>query len=186
MGRWFPRKQALTVGVSTSGTSAGGVVFPLMIERLLVSVGFSWTMRAAAGLIAIMCAVACVTIEAPPPGYGGRPPAPKIKGVRARLAPFKQRRFVLTVLGLALFANGYFVVLIFVVTVARTRGWQNPIEALIVLNGTRFVCRRRATSGGPSMLTGRIAFSVVLAPAWPPNISGGSTRSSPSAAFPPG
>jgi MFS transporter, MCT family, aspergillic acid transporter len=142
LGRWFQRNQALIIGISASGTSVGGVIFPLMIEHLLPRLGFAWTFRAVVLLITFLAAIANLTIRVPPKRPGSRPPPPPVKGMKARLAPFKDRKVVLTILGISLFASGYFVVLTFVVTVARSRGWGDAINAIVVLNGARFVFHR--------------------------------------------
>jgi MFS family permease len=139
MGRWFQRNQALTIGISTSGTSVGGVVFPLMIEHLLPKLGFGWTMRTVVLLIAVLVVVANIALRAPPAGGGAgeRRKPPPLKGVKARLVAFKERKFTLTLMGLTFFSNGYFLVLTFIVSVASLRGWKDQVNAIICLNAAR-------------------------------------------------
>ena len=48
---WFYKKRALAIGIAASGSSLGGVIFPIMVQRLVVEVGFGWTMRICAFLI---------------------------------------------------------------------------------------------------------------------------------------
>lgn len=48
---WFFKRRALALGVTASGSSIGGVIFPVMVEKLIPQVGFGWTMRICAFLI---------------------------------------------------------------------------------------------------------------------------------------
>ncbi|KAI0922957.1 hypothetical protein AcV5_009814 [Taiwanofungus camphoratus] len=48
IGHWFKRKRAYAIGIVASGSSVGGVFFPIMLQRLIASVGFPWAVRAAA------------------------------------------------------------------------------------------------------------------------------------------
>ncbi|KAF5121087.1 MFS transporter asaE [Metarhizium anisopliae] len=54
-----PRRQALAVGVMTSGASICGIVLPIMMRDLIGRVGFPWMMRITAfsfiGLLSITC-----------------------------------------------------------------------------------------------------------------------------------
>lgn len=60
---WFYKKRALAVGIAASGSSLGGVIFPIMVQRLVVEVGFGWTMRICAFLILGLLIVANLTIR---------------------------------------------------------------------------------------------------------------------------
>jgi MCP family monocarboxylic acid transporter-like MFS transporter 10 len=51
-GQHFPKKRALAMGLVTSGSAMGGIAFPLMFERLLPVLGYSWTLRIVALKIA--------------------------------------------------------------------------------------------------------------------------------------
>ena len=51
LSTWFQQNRALAFGIMTSGSSLGGVIFPIMVERLMKDVGFAWTMRISAFLI---------------------------------------------------------------------------------------------------------------------------------------
>ena len=59
---WFLRRRALALGIVASGSSLGGVIFPIMIQRLLPQIGFGWTMRVAAFMILGMLIVANLTV----------------------------------------------------------------------------------------------------------------------------
>lgn len=44
----FKRQRALALGLVNAGSSLGGIIFPLMFERLLPVLGFPWMLRVAA------------------------------------------------------------------------------------------------------------------------------------------
>jgi len=44
----FKQQRALAFGLVNAGSSLGGIVFPLMFERLLPIIGFPWMLRVAA------------------------------------------------------------------------------------------------------------------------------------------
>lgn len=60
---WFFRKRAMAIGIMVSGASLGGVVLPIMIERLINEVGFGWTLRIVAFLILGCLVVTNLTLK---------------------------------------------------------------------------------------------------------------------------
>lgn len=42
---YFSKRRALAIGIISSGTGLGGIVFPLIVRQLLPSIGFGWTVR---------------------------------------------------------------------------------------------------------------------------------------------
>ncbi|KAF2169192.1 hypothetical protein M409DRAFT_64940 [Zasmidium cellare ATCC 36951] len=45
MGTYFSSKRALAIGIATSGNSAGGMIYPVIVQQLLPKIGFAWTAR---------------------------------------------------------------------------------------------------------------------------------------------
>ncbi|KZT64140.1 MFS general substrate transporter [Daedalea quercina L-15889] len=62
-GHWFKRRRAYAIGVIASGSSIGGVFIPIMLQRLIASVGFPWAVRAVAFLCLGCLTIACLTIR---------------------------------------------------------------------------------------------------------------------------
>lgn len=141
---WFAKRQAFAVGVSASGSSLGGVIFPAMVTQLLPQVGFAWTVRAAALVILVLLIVANLTVRdaplppPPPPahaeGRGGKPPGFFASAAAALKSPV----YLGICISAVLFSFGYFVTLILLVTVASIRGMPNPVYALVILNAARY------------------------------------------------
>ena len=48
---YFDKKRAAAFGVVATGSSTGGVVFPIMVSRLIDRVGCGWAMRISAFLL---------------------------------------------------------------------------------------------------------------------------------------
>lgn len=48
IGTWFRARRAFAFGIVLAGSSLGGVVLPIMVEKLIVRIGFGWAMRSVA------------------------------------------------------------------------------------------------------------------------------------------
>jgi hypothetical protein len=67
VGQYFKRSRAAATGFVVAGSSLGGIVWPIVIDRLLntTSIGFPWTMRII-GFIMIPCLIfSCVAAKSP-------------------------------------------------------------------------------------------------------------------------
>jgi len=62
-GTWFFKKRATSFGIIASGSSLGGVIFPIMVSKLIPKIGYPWTMRAAAFMILGMLIIANLTVK---------------------------------------------------------------------------------------------------------------------------
>ena len=60
---WFYKQRGIAVGIAAAGSSLGGVIFPIMVQRLVTEVGFGWTMRICAFLVLGLLIVANVFIK---------------------------------------------------------------------------------------------------------------------------
>lgn len=63
VGQHFKERRALAMGLVTTGSSLGGIGFPLMFERLLPNVGFPNALRLAALKIALVCLSSRQTLD---------------------------------------------------------------------------------------------------------------------------
>ncbi|KAK4241527.1 hypothetical protein C8A03DRAFT_30249 [Achaetomium macrosporum] len=93
-GQYFKKRRALVLGIVSSGSSCGGVIFPIMLARLFDQIGFRATLRYTALMIGIMLAIAIILVSSPLPPKG-------LAGRRSliSLAPFKRPTFLLFVSG---------------------------------------------------------------------------------------
>jgi MFS family permease len=58
LSTYFSKKRGLAIGLGTTGSATGGMVFSAMVQQLLPKVGFAWTMRSLA-FIQLGCLVVC-------------------------------------------------------------------------------------------------------------------------------
>ncbi|KAI1141457.1 MFS general substrate transporter [Hypoxylon sp. FL0543] len=60
---YFTKRGALATGISMSGSSIGGIVYPVLLRRLEQQVGFAWTCRIFAIINACLLAISCLLIR---------------------------------------------------------------------------------------------------------------------------
>ncbi|KAK3313631.1 putative MFS monocarboxylate transporter [Apodospora peruviana] len=67
VSRCLPKHRGLAVGLVVGGSSIGGVVWPIMLERLLstTDLGFGWVMRIVGFTMLPLLAFACATVREP-------------------------------------------------------------------------------------------------------------------------
>ncbi|KAK4694900.1 hypothetical protein P7C71_g2757, partial [Lecanoromycetidae sp. Uapishka_2] len=127
---WFFKKRAFALGIMASGSSLGGVIFPIMVERIIARAGFGWAMRASAFLILGLLIYANLTVKS------RIPPMPKPWAVMDFLRPFKELPFLLTVSASFFFFFGMFLPFTFVILSAQYNGMSANLAGylLAVLN----------------------------------------------------
>lgn len=65
--QWFSTRKGLAVGLASSGSSVGGLLFPIMVTRLLDSKGFSAAVRWSALVVGCGMAIGVICCEGPFP-----------------------------------------------------------------------------------------------------------------------
>ncbi|KAH8760685.1 major facilitator superfamily domain-containing protein, partial [Hyaloscypha finlandica] len=74
-GQWFVRRRGLALGIVTGGSSlAGGVIFPLFVNKVTEDIGFYGAVRYTALLIGILLAISCclITARLPPKPWNSK------------------------------------------------------------------------------------------------------------------
>ncbi|KAF5633434.1 monocarboxylate transporter 2 [Fusarium sp. NRRL 52700] len=100
---WFDSNRGAAFGILSTGSSIGGVIFPIMVTRLIKQVGFGWSMRICAFMILGLLIIANLTVRSI------HPPSPQ-KVTRAQLAkPFHEPEFIFCMLGFFFFTFGIFI-----------------------------------------------------------------------------
>lgn len=129
---WFFRRRALALGLIISGSSVGGVIFPIMVQRLVAQIGFAWTMRTCAFLMLAIMAVANTTVRS------RIPPAPKAVRLKDFTSPWKETPFTLLAVGTFVNLLGLFTPFTFLVSEARGRGVDEALSfyLIAILNGS--------------------------------------------------
>ncbi|KAJ6475589.1 MFS general substrate transporter [Mycena sanguinolenta] len=59
---YFQKYRATALGIAASGSSFGGVMYPILLQRLFQLVGFGWGVRISGLLSSVMCGIAVLTV----------------------------------------------------------------------------------------------------------------------------
>lgn len=123
---WFAKRRAFALGVTASGSSLGGVIFPIMVTQLIPKVGFPWTMRICAFLILGLLGISNLTVRSRLQHH--RKPFRFLNFLK----PLKELRFVLTVAGAFCFFWGMFLPFTFVITQAMRYGMSEQMANYLI------------------------------------------------------
>ncbi|KAN0083543.1 Major facilitator superfamily domain containing protein [Elaphomyces granulatus] len=110
---WFQKHRALALGITASGSSLAGVIFPIMVERLIPRVGFGWAMRICAFLMFFLLVIANLTIRSRLHHH------PRPVHVMDFIRPLGEGAFALTVTAAFLIFWGMFLPFTFVILQAE-------------------------------------------------------------------
>lgn len=165
---WFTNeRRGLAFGLISTGSSLGGVVFPLLISRLLRTVGYGWAMRICAFLILALLAVpnAFVRARAPPKprevtDEGEDDEEKKKKKQQGRdlarmLRPLTERPFQILLLGQFLIPFGMYVPITYLPTAAVAGGMGEDLSQNLVTFYNAASLVGRASSGWASDKLGK-------------------------------
>lgn len=130
---WFTTKRGAAYGLLATGSSLGGVIFPIMVSRLIDEVGFGWSMRISAFLILALLIVAILTVKT------HNPPKFQPITVKRMVTPFTEFQFFCLAMGLLLFTFGLYTPINYISVEAAAAGMDpNLVLYLIpILNAGR-------------------------------------------------
>ncbi|KAF2722312.1 major facilitator superfamily transporter [Polychaeton citri CBS 116435] len=123
---WFFKKRGMAFGIIASGSSIGGVVLPIMTQRLIDEAGFGWSMRAVAFLMLLLLIVANLTVSS------RLTPTPRKVVVMEFFMPFKEVVFDLVTFGCFLFFLGMFLPITFIILEAIQNGMSPYLAQYLV------------------------------------------------------
>ncbi|KFZ23729.1 hypothetical protein V502_01794 [Pseudogymnoascus sp. VKM F-4520 (FW-2644)] len=134
---YFDKRRSTAFGIVATGSSTGGVIFPIMISRLIDNIGFPWAMRATALLILVVLATTNLTVKS------RIPLNPSPFSAKEYFIPFKRIAFSLTSFGNILFAFGSFVPMTYLVVQAVSMGMDKRLAQYLVaiVNGSSMAGR---------------------------------------------
>ncbi|KAF7557994.1 hypothetical protein G7Z17_g280 [Cylindrodendrum hubeiense] len=127
---WFNHRRGAAFGILFTGSSIGGVIFPIMVSTLIREVGYGWTMRICAFLMLLLLVVTNMTVRA----Y--HPPQPHKLTSAQLLKPFKEIDFLFITAGFFCFSYGFFAILNYLPVQAISVGMDpNLVQYLLpILN----------------------------------------------------
>ncbi|TWU78566.1 hypothetical protein ED733_003558 [Metarhizium rileyi] len=122
---YFSTRKSLALSISAMGTSAGGVIFPAIVQYLIPQIGFSWATRVGA-LVALVCCIgACVLLK---PYLPGRKTGPWVEW-----AAFKEVPYALFSAGSFLNFYGMYFGLFYINSFARNVIGFSSVESVSLL-----------------------------------------------------
>ncbi|OTB00546.1 hypothetical protein M426DRAFT_324213 [Hypoxylon sp. CI-4A] len=144
--QYFSKRKALAMGIVTSGSSLGGVVYALMFQGLLSRVGFGWATR-------IMGFTSFATISVSLFTLRKRTEAAEIRSLIDRQA-LGERPYVIYCLGISFSYLAFFVPIFYLQNYALSHGLEGRTVALYlvaILNASSVLGRLT-----PSLIANRI------------------------------
>ena len=123
---WFFKKRGMAIGLAASGSSLGGVLFPIIVSRMIDEVGYGWAMRTCAFLILGLMIFANLTVRS------RFPPNPRPFSVMAFVRPLTELPMILITAAAFFFYWGMFPVFSFVTAVANERGMSLSLAQYLV------------------------------------------------------
>ncbi|KAH8906661.1 MFS general substrate transporter [Coniochaeta sp. PMI_546] len=100
---WFHHKRGAAFGILSTGSSIGGIIFPIMITRLIKQVGYGWAMRSGAFMILGLLIIANLTVTC------RHKPRPTALSKEQMSKPFRERGFLILLAGLFVLNFGIFI-----------------------------------------------------------------------------
>lgn len=128
----FARRRALAMGIVTSGSSCGGIVFPIMLNKVFERHGFGWGVRSTAFVVLACLIVANLLMRTRLPPKSKRPPTPPpdFKGIMSDSA------YLITILGAFLVLMGLFLPIFYIQLFSVVHGIDGNLAfySLAILN----------------------------------------------------
>jgi MFS family permease len=126
LSTWFFKKRGMAIGIAASGSSLGGVLFPIIVSRMIKEVGFPWAIRTCAFIIFGLMIIANVFLKS------RIPPTKSPFSIMAFIRPLQELPMALLTLALFSFYFGMFPIFSFITTVAHGRGMSVSLSQYLV------------------------------------------------------
>lgn len=139
IGHYFLRKRGNATGIAMTSGSIGGIIFPLMLQRLFPMVGFAWATRILGFILVFLLGMANLLVRSRLP----RKKIVSLKKVSPDLTVFKDLPFLFVTLGIFLMEWGIFVPLTYITTYVTSHGQSANFgfQILAIMNAGSFFGR---------------------------------------------
>ena len=133
VGSWFDKRRALAFGILSTGSSTGGVIFPIMVNHLIRKAGYGWALRISAFLILFLLVIANLTVRC------WLPPKKQPLSKEDLLRPLGELGTVLVLAGLVFMTFGIFIPINYLIVQATAGGMSPSLSQYLVpiLNAAR-------------------------------------------------
>ncbi|KAJ5672978.1 MFS general substrate transporter [Penicillium longicatenatum] len=151
---WFDRRVGLAMGTAMAGGGAGGVVFPLILRAGFTNLGYRWTIRMLALIIAILCGVSILLVRSRLPKGRSRS--------TINLRAFKDTRFTWLTLGTFSLELEVFAGIGLYPTYVVMQGFSTSTSVILLAVLSVFSTVGRLMAGGIADRYGRINTQAIL------------------------
>ncbi|QRV80924.1 major facilitator superfamily transporter [Ceratobasidium sp. AG-Ba] len=135
----FSKRRSFATGIVTTGTSCGGVIFPIMLNKLFQRFGFANGVRASAFVVLGLLIIANLLMRTrlPPKSKGAQVPPPDFKAIMTDSA------YLLTILGAFLILLGLFFPIFYLQLFAVVHGLDETLAfySLAIMNAASVLGR---------------------------------------------
>lgn len=121
VGHFFKARRGLATGIASTAGGLGGIIYPLMLTRLIAQVGYGWATRVLA-LICLVCSVGGICL------IRSRLPPAKNATAHPDFRIFKSTPFLLTTIGIFLLEFSLFIPLGYISTYALHQGFDEDFS----------------------------------------------------------
>ncbi|KAF8265572.1 MFS general substrate transporter [Lactarius quietus] len=140
IAHWFKKRRSTALGIVTFASSIGGMVFPVVFQNLLITVGFKWTMRIIASILILAMGITNLTIRR-------RFPPTMLSGGLFNAKQFRSPAYTgYTASGFVMFL-GLYTVLTFIDASAHSQGVPESFSSYLVSIANAGNAVGRLTSG---------------------------------------
>ncbi|CAO2649186.1 Nn.00g101350.m01.CDS01 [Neocucurbitaria sp. VM-36] len=133
---YFSTHRGIAIGIVTTGNSAGGIIYPVVVRQLLPRIGFGWTVRVL-GFINVASLAIVIAFMKP------RLP-PRKSGSLIEWEALKDTPYVLHVLGMSFLMPPIYCVFYYIASFARdtlSMPYTTSLNLVIILNGVGLPAR---------------------------------------------
>ncbi|KAM0199321.1 hypothetical protein ACHAQI_012071 [Fusarium lateritium] len=102
VGKLFTRRRGLAMGIAVMGTSLGGIIYPMMLRATFGKLGWTWSMRLVALVIACLTSLGVLCFLPFRRLTEGKHNIQQPQGFGLDLSAFKSLKFVITALGICM------------------------------------------------------------------------------------
>jgi MFS family permease len=157
IGHYFLVKRGNATGVAMTAGSIGGIVFPLMLQRLFPMLGFAWATRILGFILIFLLVIANLLVKSRLP----KKKMPSIRSVLPDMTVFKDPPFLFVTLGIFLLEWGIFVPLTYITPYVVAHGQSSAFgfQIIAILNAGSFFGRFGA--GWAADLIGRLNTLII-------------------------
>lgn len=140
VGQYFVKDRPLAMAVASTGSPVGGIIYPVVLNRLIPHIGFPWAQRVCGFISLFLVSVALVTI---------RPSGAKRSGKLFLLEAFAKPAYSLQVGGLFLVMLGIYTPYFYLATYGTEHGMGSTLAGYLfaLLNAGSLVGRLIAGFG---------------------------------------